>query len=670
MDADKVLEIVEQVLLSRMLSPLERLVFQQSWLGRGYNQMAQDSGYESNYIKEVGSELWHELSEALGSKVTKKNLQLVFNQYQPLRSTPPLSGNWSEKTAKPPAAGSAGLSARPPQRLPEFPSVALAASSPLYIDRPPVEELVCTEIHKPGCVIRIKAARKTGKSSLLNRMLAHAAALGYATVYLDFQEVDETAFNSLDRLLRWFSANTSRQLNLNPRLDEYWDEEMGSKVSCKIYFEEYLLQQLNRPLVLVLNEVNWLFEHVQVAQDFLPMLRSWHEQAQWLESWQKLRLVLAQSTEVYVPLRLNQSPFNIGLSIALPNFTPAQIQELAQRYGLDWSGAAGHQNALSLMGLLSGHPYLVNVALYHLSRGDVSPTELLKSTSTQVEIYRNHLRSYLALIQDQPTLAAALQRVMNAGEPVQLEALIAHKLESLGLIQLDGNWARPSCELYRLYFQEQLQSLEAIASPSKELETPPAAANSFDRPDKQTFVSDRRELHQYLDRHWQGWLEVGTSLTLLLCRIDYFKFYRDACGYRAAEAFIDIVTKVMAEFLGQRSELIAQSEEATFVAILTQMQPQATLATAERIRETVEALAIPLEQTKMGGFPEEVLTVSLGLVQAVPAVQRSPAVALAAAEQVLHQAKRQGGNCVVVGPELPPHSRHELANGFSDRLSN
>ncbi|MGB3637403.1 MAG: AAA-like domain-containing protein, partial [Rivularia sp. (in: cyanobacteria)] len=35
-----------------------------------------------------------------------------------------------------------------------------------------------------------------------------------------------------------------------------------------------------------------------------------------------------------------------------------------------------------------------------------------------------------------------------------------YKLESMGLIQLDGNLSKPSCELYRLYFQENLSFSE------------------------------------------------------------------------------------------------------------------------------------------------------------------------------------------------------------------
>ena len=63
------------------------------------------------------------------------------------------------------------------------------------------------------------------------------------------------------------------------------------------------------------------------------------------------------------------------------------------------------------------------------------------------------------MLRDEPQLASALQQVVTADESVRLEAIAAYKLESMGLIQLDGNQAKLSCQLYRLYFLEQLGEL-------------------------------------------------------------------------------------------------------------------------------------------------------------------------------------------------------------------
>ncbi len=479
MNADEALEIVESRVLSRQLSPIERLIFCQSWEGKGYVEMVEGSGYNSNYFKEVGSRLWHSLSEIMGQKVSKKNLQIVFKDYQPnstakshqieslqlfkqitvednLENTfleSSICNNILEESS--PLQNEAPLDYI--KNYIKFPNGPVPLNSPLYIKRPPVEELATKEIHKPGCVIRIKAPKKMGKSSLLHRIIAHTVSSNYKTVYIDFQEADNIIFTSLDKFLRWFCANVSRQLHLAPQLDDYWDEDMGSKVSCKIYFEAYLLSQINSPIVLALNEVNRIFEYPTIARDFLPMLRFWHEVAQQVENWQKMRLIVVHTTESYVPLHINQSPFNVGLAIALPHFNLEQVQDLAQRYGLNWQDTTATQQLMEMVG---GHPYLINLALYYLCREEIALPNLLQKAPTQTGIYSNHLRGHLLTLREQPELSIALNKIVTTDNSVEIDAIVAYKLESMGLIQLDGNLSKPSCELYRLYFQENLSTSE------------------------------------------------------------------------------------------------------------------------------------------------------------------------------------------------------------------
>jgi len=67
----------------------------------------------------------------------------------------------------------------------------------------------------------------------------------------------------------------------------------------------------------------------------------------------KLRLIVLHSTEIYIPLKLTESPFNVGLPLQLPYFTEEQILALAQRHGLDWTDSP---DAERLMAMVGGHP--------------------------------------------------------------------------------------------------------------------------------------------------------------------------------------------------------------------------------------------------------------------------------------------------------------------------
>lgn len=444
MNSEKVLKTVEQ-LLQKQLTQIEQRVLILSWEGQSYKDIEENTGYVIGYLRDIGSGMWKELSQVLQQRVTKKNLSLVLEQVQQdpssILPTNPQPGN---EQIEDPLTNPNDLS---------FPSTPVPFNSRLYIKRPPYEELARAEIAHQGCLLRIKAPQKMGKSSLLNQVIVQADGLGYQIAYLDFKDAESAVFDSIDLLLHWFCAAVCQQLHLPPNLDYYWDEDIGSKMSCKIFFESYVLEHTQRPLVLTINEVNRIFEHPQTAVDFLPLLRSFHEQSRRSATWQKLRLVLVYSTDIYVPLKINQSPFNVGLSLKLPQFNRGQVLELAQRYGVNWQA----NEVERLMSLVGGHPYLVNIALYYLSQKIINIEQLLEDAPTPTGIYSQHLQGYLILLQKDARLMSAMYRVVNSDRAVRIDTLDAYQLESMGLIALDGFLAQPSCKLYRLYFHEVLE---------------------------------------------------------------------------------------------------------------------------------------------------------------------------------------------------------------------
>lgn len=342
-----------------------------------------------------------------------------------------------------------------------YPNGSVPLTSPYYLERP-AEEQAYTEIQKPGALVRIKAPREMGKTSLLLRIMDQAQQQSYQSVSLNLEQVDVNILGDLNRFLRWLCASVTRQLQLAPCLDDYWDEDIGSKVSCSLYFRGYLLEHIQTPLVLALDELNYLFEHPDVARDVLPLFRSWYEEAKRVPIWQKLRLVVAHSTEIYVPLQLTQSPFNVGLPIELTQFSADQARELASRYGYEWDGRGDPEILIDLTG---GHPSLIHLAIYHLSQGDINFADLIKTAPTPSGIYGSHLQRHLATLQGQPDLAQALNQVMTANSPVSLDPIQAYKLSSLGLIRLAGNQATQGCQLYRQFFAPQAPHHQTGAAP-------------------------------------------------------------------------------------------------------------------------------------------------------------------------------------------------------------
>ena len=141
------------------------------------------------------------------------------------------------------------------------------------------------------------------------------------------------------------------------------------------------------------------------------------------------------------------------MPIELGEFTPAQVENLVARHGLDWTEAELKQFRL----LVGGHPYLVRLALYAIAAGDCSWDEFLQKAPTEEGIYGDLLRKYLKTLEDCPELGAAMRKVVAAEEPVSLRSEYSFKLDSMGLVVRVENKVKPRCALYRRYFQDRLE---------------------------------------------------------------------------------------------------------------------------------------------------------------------------------------------------------------------
>ncbi len=282
------------------------------------------------------------------------------------------------------------------------------------------QEFKCYEtILQPGSFLRIKAPQYMGKTRMLNRVVERVKKKDCQIVVLNFQkELDSTAFGSLEQFLRALCICIHYKLKLPGNLDKYWHNTGGTpNHKMGIYVNDYLFPQINSALILVLEDVDRVFEQ-RFAQDFCDLLRGWHGEAQREELWQKLRLVIVHSTDVYASLNINNSPLaNVGETVTLDEFTPQQVKDLVMQYELNWNSNLIEQ----LMALVGGHPYLINHALKTIVNQSITFEEMLAKAATEEGIYCNHLRRMWGIIQQQPPLKEALRKVVTASHPVRVD---------------------------------------------------------------------------------------------------------------------------------------------------------------------------------------------------------------------------------------------------------
>ncbi|PSN17505.1 serine/threonine protein kinase [filamentous cyanobacterium CCP5] len=331
----------------------------------------------------------------------------------------------------------------------------LPLDSSAYVHRPPqnsafdsLEAECAAAIATPGALVRIKGARQTGKTSLVLGLARQAQQLDYATGVCDLQALVATEREpDLDAFLYSFCRQITQVLGLPDQLDDYWDDLFGSAIGCKSYFEEYLLPTLERPLLLTLDDIDSLFPFPQLADEFFGLLRAWHEEAKTRDLWKRLRLVVAHATEVYLPLNLNKSPFNVGVPVELPPFEAREVDHLAQIYGLSLPA----DDSQLLNKLLGGWPHLIHVALHQMVANQLSPMALAESVTTQPGPFATALGHVAEIIVANPLLAEAMVKVLTSDRPVEIAAPQALKLQSLGIARRYNQAIACSCSLYRTH---------------------------------------------------------------------------------------------------------------------------------------------------------------------------------------------------------------------------
>jgi hypothetical protein len=321
-----------------------------------------------------------------------------------------------------------------------------------YIERTSIETDCYKAITRPGALIRIKAPWQMGKTSLMLRIFSYVVRQGYRAVRLSFQEADSEVFDNQQKLLQWLCASTAYALNLEDKIEEYWHGSLGSNFNATRYFQKYLLAASDTPLVLGLDEADLVLQRSDIGSNFFGLLRSWYERSKSDSTWRKLRLIITHSFEAYIPLNINQSPFNVGLPILLPPLTEVEVKELLERYHLNWS----EEQIKYLMDVVDGHPYLLQTALKSIASSRFTLDEFLKTAHTDLGLFRDHLNHYLLFLESYPDLKLAMKQVVDSLSFVRLESKQAFHLSSLGLVKLRGNDAIVACGLYRDYFRVHL----------------------------------------------------------------------------------------------------------------------------------------------------------------------------------------------------------------------
>ena len=118
------------------------------------------------------------------------------------------------------------------------------------------------------------------------------------------------------------------------------------------------------------------------------------------------------------------------------------------RYGEELT----EQQIEQLITLLGGHPYRLQLAFYYLQQHNITLEEFLDNTAIHTALYAEHLQQYWWNLQRYPELLPIFTQIVSNPNPIEIQASPGSQLEKMGLVHLEGDRARLSCELFRPFF--------------------------------------------------------------------------------------------------------------------------------------------------------------------------------------------------------------------------
>lgn len=347
----------------------------------------------------------------------------------------------------------------PPPQL-ESPEGPVDPQSPFYVQR--YDELGISESEfmevirvSGGQMLIINAPGQMGRSTLLNKIRTTAETSGKRVVFIDFESFGQLPSASAGDFFRQFCRDLTYQFEgLADQVDEYWKKNPGFDLKCCTdYLCNYLLRLWNKPLVLLMDNVDSIFS-CDFRSDFFRLLQYWYKNR--LTSHpilKQLDIVFATAasrSQLIETDQPNVAPYNVGNVFKLSDFAPQQVADLNRRHG---SPFTTDRKLRQLMNLVGGHPFLIRWALYLVASQRFTAPRLF---AHPMAAFNEHLSYQFSELLKKPELASGFRQVVL--QQSSLDNQVRLRLLTTGLIRLENEVVKPRCQLYERYFREQFDA--------------------------------------------------------------------------------------------------------------------------------------------------------------------------------------------------------------------
>jgi diguanylate cyclase (GGDEF)-like protein len=192
--------------------------------------------------------------------------------------------------------------------------------------------------------------------------------------------------------------------------------------------------------------------------------------------------------------------------------------------------------------------------------------------------------------------------------------------------------------------RHKLEQLLQQAKLYKHLEKTTQTLQQLAYVDALTELANRRQFDYYLNTQWLKLEQEQLPLSLILCDIDFFKYYNDQYGHPAGDICLKKVGDVLNSKIKKKHDLVARYGGEEFAVIM----PNTKSSRAVNIAATMQAGVRDLQIVHPRSGVSEYVTLSMGIGTTIPTGNISPIDLVVAADKALYQAKALGRNRIIV----------------------
>ena len=166
------------------------------------------------------------------------------------------------------------------------------------------------------------------------------------------------------------------------------------------------------------------------------------------------------------------------------------------------------------------------------------------------------------------------------------------------------------------------------------------ALKTLARRDGLTGLFNRRYFDEIYETEYRRHQRHQLPLGVIVIDIDFFKKYNDSYGHLEGDEVLKRVAHALVSVCKRPGEMLARFGGEEFVALIPHIDPQHLTKLGDSFCAAVRELEIPHFQSDVSSH----VTVSVGIVSAIPSKDLSQNALLEVADKTLYSAKHQGRN--------------------------